>query len=110
MKSIEIRARVKDIVGEYPVIMNGDPGGDPPPIGELQIRLPLVTFIHPILQIQITKTFRSGEVAVKPWLDWDIESYGYSSKYNVGLRYRSYSIAGCWNLDSDLSLTIIYLP
>ncbi len=72
LSRLDVRARIKDVAGEYPVVMSGDP-----PQGAVDIILPLTTYLaQHTLQFQVTRTFQSGEVSVTPWLEWDLEQEG----------------------------------
>lgn len=72
LSRVEIRARMKDIAGEYPVVMSGDP-----PRGVIDIILPLTVYLEKrILQFQVTKTFTNGAQEVTAWFDWDMRQDG----------------------------------
>lgn len=69
---LQVRARIKNVENTYEVPMSGNP-----PQGVLDLILPLTTFLrNRTLQLQVIKTFQSGEVTTSSWTDWNLELYG----------------------------------
>lgn len=72
LSKIEIRARIMDSEGIFKVPMSGDP-----PVGEIKIMLPLIQYLEKtVLQYEVKKTFKSGEVSVSSWLNWNLTENG----------------------------------
>jgi subtilisin family serine protease len=72
LSRLELQARVEGLDHTYGVPMTGNP-----PVGEIKVALPITMFLEKrIVQFQVTKIFTSGEVAVTPWLSWDMQKYG----------------------------------